>query len=67
MEDNYIGIHKNRRSGRDAYRVRFTHNKKLYIFGHYKTRKETAMAHDLFVIKMGMDRKTNFLKRKEND
>jgi hypothetical protein len=63
MEDSYFGISKNRRGGRDRYRVRFTYNKKLYVFGSYKTRRETAIAHDLFVIKMKINRETNILKK----
>lgn len=66
MEKKYIGVSENRRGGRISYRVRFMYKRNEYAFGYYKTIRETAIAHDLFVLKMGMDRKTNILKKVKN-
>jgi len=62
-EKKYIGVHKNRRNGRDYFSVRFSCKKILYAFGWYKDIKTCAKAYDMFVIKNQLDRKTNFIKK----
>lgn len=64
MEIKYKGVHKKRLSGRVFFTCSFGHDGTTYRFGLYKTAKEAAKAHDLFVIKNGIDRETNFFKKK---
>jgi len=60
----YIGVHRGRTSGRRFFRVEFSHKGTKYSFGSYQDDKECAKAYDLFVIKNGFDRPTNFFKKK---
>ncbi len=61
----YIGVYKRKdRTYREHFSVRFSHNSIRYEFGHYKTAEDCARAYDLFVIRKGLDRKTNFFKKK---
>lgn len=59
----YIGIRRRRNAGRLVWVVSFSHKSIRYEFGQYKNEIECAKAYDLFVIKKGLDRKTNFLKK----
>lgn len=61
---NFIGVQRRRnRAGRLIYTIRFSYKKKRYEFGSYDNAKECAKAHDMFVIKNKMNRKTNFFKK----
>tara|TARA_R110000744_G_scaffold17140_1_gene46762 strand:+ start:2359 stop:2556 length:198 start_codon:yes stop_codon:yes gene_type:complete len=60
----YIGVRKARRGGREFYNVTFKHLGINYCFGYHDNEKDCAKAYDLFVIKKGLNRKTNFLKKK---
>jgi hypothetical protein len=61
----YIGVYERRNmTYRKIFSVRFSHNSIKYEFGSYKTAEECARAYDLFVIRKGLDRKTNFFKKK---
>lgn len=61
----YIGVYKRKdRTYREHFAVRFCHKSIKYEFGHYKTAEDCARAYDLFVIRKGLDRKTNFFKKK---
>lgn len=64
MEIKYKGVNKKRLQGRVYFTCSFGHNGKMYRFGLYNTAKEAAKAHDLFVIRKGIDRETNFFKKK---
>ena len=62
---NYIGVRRHKDwIGRHYFMVRFAHNNIRYEFGRYEDPKECAKAYDLFVIKNGFDRETNFFKKK---
>ena len=64
MEKKYKGVQKKRLAGRVFFTCKFVHYGTIYRFGLYKTAKEAAKAHDLFVIKNRIDRETNFFKKK---
>ena len=64
IKKKYIGVRSNRQGGRISYRVRFMHKGKEYNWGGFKTQKEAAKSHDIFVLTKGLDRKTNFIKKK---
>lgn len=59
----YIGIRRRRNSGRLVWIVSFSHKSIRYEFGQYKDQRECARAYDLFVLKNGLDRETNFFKK----
>jgi len=59
----YIGTRKKRLAGRIGFMVSFSHKSNRYDWGFYKTEKEAAKAYDLFVIRKGFKRKTNFFKK----
>ncbi|MGA1703066.1 MAG: hypothetical protein ACO393_05995 [Methylophilaceae bacterium] len=63
--DKYIGVKiSSPWAGRRAYGVSFQHDNVIYSFGRYKDPKECAKAYDLFVIRKGLKRETNFFKKK---
>ena len=63
--NKYLGIRKvKQRVGKPHFRVAFNHNGVRHEFGRYLDEKECAKAYDLYVIKKGIDRPTNFLKKK---
>lgn len=64
MEEKYRGVRVNRQGGRISYRVRFMYKGAEYNWGGFKTPKDAAKSHDMFVITKGFDRKTNFIKKK---
>lgn len=60
----YIGVRKSRTGGRYYWRSEICVNRKLIPLGMYHDPKMAAKAYDLYVIKNGLSRKTNFLKKK---
>jgi hypothetical protein len=64
MIKKYIGVHRAKSAGRKFYRVAFIHNGVRHEFGNFIDEKECARAYDLHVIRKGLDRKTNFFKKK---
>lgn len=60
----YKGVTKRRMSGRVIWYGSFITNKVRHTFGVYNTEIECAKAHDLYVLKKGIKRKTNFFKKK---
>lgn len=65
MDKKYRGIElvKNR-SGKDYFRVAFRYKGVNHKFGRYLTQDECARAHDMYVMKMNLDRRMNFFKKK---
>lgn len=61
----YRGVEKVKaRSGRDYYRVAFRYRGVIHKFGRYRTQDECARAHDMYIMKMNLDRPMNFFKKK---
>ena len=60
---NGVSVKKNRH-GREMYVARIQHNKKSVEIGWYKEEKTAAKAFDKYVLKYGLNKKTNFLKKK---
>lgn len=60
----YIGVKRNRVSGRRFFSVSFTHEGVVHSFGNYEDDKAAAKDYDLYVIKNNIPRETNFLKKK---
>ncbi len=61
----YIGVKKKKdRTNRYKYSVSFSVDGVRYNLGHYDDPKEAAKAYDLLVIRKGLNRPTNFLKKK---
>lgn len=61
----YKGVYKGRnRSGKALWIGRFTKNKVNHQYGMYETERECAIAHDIYVLKKGIERPTNILKKK---
>lgn len=64
MDKKYIGVQKGKASGKGFFRVSFFHEGVKHEFGYYDNEKEGAKAYDLYVLRRGYDRKTNFIKKK---
>ena len=60
---NGVSVKKNRH-GREMYVAKIQHNKKTVEIGWYKDEKLAAKAFDKYVLKYGLDKETNFLKKK---
>lgn len=60
----YRGVRLHRSGGRLYWRAEICVNSQIIHLGRYFEPKEAAKAYDLYVIKNGLDRKTNFLKKK---
>lgn len=60
----YKGVREGRNSGRVVWIGSFSYKKVFHTFGNYGTEIECAKAHDFYVLKKGIKRKTNFLKKK---
>lgn len=61
----YKGVYKGRnRNGKVTWIGRFTKDKVTHQYGMYDTERECAMAHDIYVLKKGINRRTNILKKK---
>lgn len=64
-EKKYVGVQKARdRNGRKKYSARFVYKGVVHYSGMYDTEREAARAHDLKVLKLGIDKRTNFFKKK---
>lgn len=60
----YIGIKKNRVSGKRIFSVSFMHEGEVHSFGQYEDDKAAAKDYDLYVIRNRIPRETNFFKKK---
>lgn len=61
----YIGVKKKKNRGnRYKFVVDLTIKGERHYFGNYDDPKEAAKAYDLLVIRKGLDRPTNFIKKK---
>lgn len=60
---NGVSVKKNR-NGREMYVAKIYHNKRTVEIGWYKDEKLAAKAFDKYVLKYGLDKETNFLKKK---
>jgi len=61
----YKGVYRGKnRNGKQVWVGTFIANKVKHNFGFYETERECAMAHDVYVLKKGIKRRTNFLKKK---
>lgn len=60
----YIGVRRAKTGGRVYFRAEICVNRELIPLGMYHEPKVAAKAYDLYVIKHGLNRKTNFLKKK---
>lgn len=60
---NGVSVKKNRH-GREMYVAKIYHNKRTVEIGWYKDEKLAAKAFDKYVLKYGLDKETNFLKKK---
>lgn len=62
----YKGVRRNRTSyGRMVYTASIYCNSKSEYLGCYKDEKEAAKAYDMYVIRNGLNRETNFIKKKK--
>lgn len=61
----YRGVHEKRQWGVKKYTAQVTVKGVVHYIGTYKTEIEAAKSFDLFVIRMNINRKTNFLKKKQ--
>jgi len=61
----YIGVkRKKNRGNRYKFVVDISIDGVRYFFGNYDDPKEAAKAYDLLVIRKGLDKPTNFFKKK---
>lgn len=61
----YKGVRKGKnRNGRVVWIGKFTKDKVHHHYGMYETERDCAIAHDMYVLRKGIDRRTNILKKK---
>lgn len=63
-DTKYKGVRKNKHHGRIYWRAEVMVNGEQIGLGTYHDPKKAAKAYDLYVIKYGLNRKTNFFKKK---
>lgn len=59
----YHGVRKKRNWGRQFYMAYTRIDGKELVFGSFDDPKKAAKAYDLAVVRMGLDRPTNFLRK----
>lgn len=59
-KSKYKGVQLRKFGGRYYYHTRIYINGVGISLGHYKLEEEAAKAYDKYVLRMGLDRKTNF-------
>ena len=64
MKTKYHGVKKSRCYGRPGYRAVIYDRSRTISCGFYDDPKTAAKAYDMAVIRLGLDRPTNFLKKK---
>jgi|TARA_R110000772_G_scaffold58864_1_gene133408 hypothetical protein len=60
----YIGVTKRRKSGRVCFVSRVYHEGVVYSCGVFPTDEEAARAYDKAVMRLGLDKRMNFFKKK---
>lgn len=58
------GVSKTKKNGRSKYVSRIQVNGRVVQLGLYDTAKEAGLAYDLHIVRNGLSRKTNYLKKK---
>lgn len=58
------GVYKSKNRGKIRYASRIQVEGKLFYLGDYDTPKEAALAYDMYILRNGLNRKTNYLKKK---
>ena len=66
IDTKYKGVRKQRKSGRIYFRAEVCVKGDRVTIGIYHDPKVAAKAYDLYILKNNLNRKTNFLKKKEN-
>jgi|AntAceMinimDraft_6_1070360.scaffolds.fasta_scaffold92431_1 hypothetical protein len=64
LDTDYKGIRVSSWGGRKYFKVTVCTNNKSIHVGLYKDKLEAIRAYDLYIIRMGLNKKTHFLKKK---